>query len=93
MKMSMNLGDCINSRRERRVLLNADAVLTEDDGYTVDVVILDVSKDGFRLRSVTEFELGSTVRLQMKNVAPVRCEIRWSCGHEAGGVFLDPITI
>jgi len=93
MKMSTKLGGCIHSRRERRVMLNCDAVLTEPDGFMVDVVIVDVSKDGFRLRSVAELELGSTVSLRMKNVAPVRCEIRWSCGHEAGGVFLDPITI
>ena len=93
MKMSTNLEGCIHSRRERRVTLNCGAVLTESDGFTVDVVIVDVSKSDFRLRSVAELELGSKVSLQMKNVAPVRCEIRWSCGHEAGGVFLDPITI
>ena len=93
MKMSTSLEDCINSRRERRVLLNRDAILTEHDGYTVDVVIVDVSKDGFRLRSVTELEIGSKVFLQMEDVAPVRCQIRWSCGHEAGGIFLDPIAI
>jgi hypothetical protein len=93
MKMSTKLGDCIHSRRERRATLNCDAVLTEDDGFTLDVVVVDVSKDGFRLRSVAELDLGSKVSLQRKNVAPVRCEIRWSCGHEAGGIFLDPITI
>lgn len=93
MKTSMDLGSCIHSRRERRVLLNRNAILTEGDGFTVDVLIVDVSKDGFRLRSVTELELGSSVLLQMENVAPVRCEIRWSCGHEAGGIFLDPITL
>jgi hypothetical protein len=74
-------------------MLNCAAILTEDDGFTVDVTIVDVSRDGFRLRSITELEIGSRVLLQMENVAPVRCEIRWSCGHEAGGVFLDPITI
>jgi hypothetical protein len=42
---------------------------------------------------VTELEVGSNVLLQMENVAPVRCQIRWSCGHEAGGLFLDPIRI
>jgi hypothetical protein len=93
MKMSASLGGCISSRRDRRVVLNCAAILTEADGFTVDVTVVDVSKDGFRLRSVTELELGSKVSLQMENVAPVGCEIRWSCGHEAGGVFLDPITL
>lgn len=93
MTMSKKLQGCIHSRRERRVLLNRAAILTENDGFTVDVTIVDVTKDDFRLRSITELELGSKVLLQMDNATPVRCEIRWSCGHEAGGIFLDPITI
>ena len=91
--MGMNLSACIRSGREARVVLNCDAVVTEEDGCTLDVTIVDVSQHGFRLRSVAELELGSTVLLQMPEARPVRCEIRWACGHEAGGVFLDPITI
>jgi hypothetical protein len=93
MNMSMKLANCIQGHRERRVSLNCGAILTEDDGFTVDVTIVDVSKDGFRLRSVTELEIGSRVMLQMHNVAAVRGEIRWSCGHEAGGIFLDPVVL
>jgi hypothetical protein len=78
---------------DRRVQLNCDAVVTESDGCTLDVTIVDVSQNGFRLRSVAELEIGSTVLLQMPESRPVRCEIRWSCGHEAGGVFVDPITV
>ena len=91
--MGMDLSACIRSSREARVMLNCDAVVTESDGCTLDVTIVDVSQHGFRLRSVAELELGSTVLLQMPEARPVRCEIRWACGHEAGGIFLDPITI
>ena len=91
--MGMNLSACIRSSREPRVMLNCDAVVTEEDGCTLDVTIVDVSQHGFRLRSVAELELGSTVLLQMPEARPVRCEIRWACGHEAGGIFLDPITL
>jgi hypothetical protein len=93
MKTGSNLGSCINTRRDRRVRLNCDALLTEDDGYTVDVTIVDVSSDGFRLRSLADLEIGSKVLLQMQNVAAVRGEIRWTCGHEAGGIFLDPVVL
>jgi hypothetical protein len=93
MKTSANLGSCISARRERRVTLNCEAILTEADGFTVDVTIVDVSKDGFRLRSLTELEQGSKVTLQMRNVAAVRGEISWICGHEAGGIFLDPVVL
>jgi hypothetical protein len=90
---SSDLSSCIRSGRQRRVTLNCDAVVTESDGCTIDVVIVDVSLEGFRLRSPEEFELGSTITLQMHETRPVRGEIRWACGHEAGGVFLDPISV
>jgi hypothetical protein len=77
--------------RERRVTLNCDAVLTESDGSTLDVVLLDVSKDAFRLRSVAELEVGSDVLLQMDKIPAVRVQIRWTCGHEAGGVFVESV--
>ena len=91
MKSGNDLIACIRAGRQRRVALNCAGVVTESDGCTVDVTILDMSTDGFRLRSIEE--LGSTVSLQMRETRPVRCEIRWACGHEAGGIFLDPITV
>jgi endonuclease YncB( thermonuclease family) len=93
MKSGKDLSACIRAGRQRRVALNCAGVVTESDGCTIDVTIVDISKDGFRLRSVEELELGSTVSLQMQETRPVRCEIRWACGHEAGGIFLDPITV
>jgi hypothetical protein len=89
--MSTNLAACVGQGRERKAMLNCEAVLTEADGCTLDVVIVDVSSVGFRLRSVAELEVGSEVLLQMEKVPAVRGRIRWTCGHEAGGVFLDPI--
>ena len=93
MKSGNDLSACIRAGRQRRVTLNCSGVVTESDGCTVDVTIVDMSRDGFRLRSVEELELGSTITLQMRETRPVRCEIRWACGHEAGGIFLDPIAI
>ena len=93
MKMSNDLAACVDNGREPRVSLNCDAVLTEADGCTVDVVIIDVSQHGFRLRSLAELEVGSEVELQMAKVPSVRGQIRWTCGHHSGGVFLDPIAL
>lgn len=93
MKMSTDLAACIDSRREARVTLNCDAVLTEADGCTVDVVIVDVTKSGFRLQSLAELEIGSEVLLQMDKLPGVRGQIRWICGHQSGGVFLDPVAL
>ncbi len=88
-----DLSACIHIGRERRVTLNRDAVVTESDGCSIEVVVVDMTQHNFRLRSVAELEVGSTVKLQMGDSRPVAAEIRWACGHEAGGVFLDPITI
>jgi hypothetical protein len=93
MKMSNNLAACIDNGREARVVLNCEAVLTETDGCAVNVTIVDVSQHGFRVQSPAEFEPGSEVLLQMLKAPPVRGQIRWACGHQAGGVFLDPIAL
>lgn len=93
MKMSNDLSACIDHGHEPRVTLNCDAVLTEPDGCTLDVVIVDVSRNGFRLQSLAELEIGSEVLLQMDRLPGVRGRIRWTCGHQSGGVFLDPVAL
>lgn len=79
--------------REPRVAVRCDAVLTEADGCELDVVITDVSRDGFRLQSRSQLEPDTEVMLQVAKLAPVRALIRWTCGHEAGGVFLEPMAL
>jgi hypothetical protein len=79
--------------RPARIRLHCDAVLTEADGCRLDVTILDVSCSGFRLQSRCELERGAEVILQVAKSPPVRAVIRWTCGHEAGGVFLDPVAL
>lgn len=93
MTNSLNLAACIERRREPKVTLNCEAVVVEPDGCSTDVILVDVSQHGFRLRSAAEFEVDSEVILQLPRVPAVRGMIRWICGHEAGGVFLDPIVI
>ena len=93
MNMSNDLAACVGEGRGARVTLNCDAVLTEPDGCTLDVVIVDVSQNGFRLQSVAELEIGSEVLLQVDRLPVVRGQIRWACGHLAGGIFLDAIAL
>ena len=79
--------------RAARIAFRRDALLIESDGCELHVVILDVSKDGFRLDSRCELVAGSEVRLQVGKRPPVRAEIRWVRGGEAGGVFLEPVWL
>jgi hypothetical protein len=92
-KTSSNLASCIERGREPRVTLNWHAVAVEADGASTDVILVDVTQHGFRLQSQSEFEVDSEVLLQIPQIPAVRGMIRWICGHEVGGVFLDPIAL
>lgn len=81
------------AKREPRIAVRCEAVLVEEDGCALDVVITDVSREGFRLESDSELEIGSEVWLRVAKLAPVRALIHWTCGHEAGGVFLEPAAL
>jgi hypothetical protein len=69
------------------------ALLIEADGCELHVVITEVSRDGFRLESQAELEVGAEVRIGVGKRPPVRALIRWTRGHEAGGVFVDPVSL
>jgi hypothetical protein len=79
--------------REPRVAMHCAAVLIESDGCELDVIVTDVSRDGFRLESHSELEVGAEVLLRVARLAPVKAMIRWACGQEAGGVFLEPVAL
>ena len=79
--------------RHPRVSVHCDAVLREADGCELAVVVTDVSRDGFRLMSRCELEVGSEVLLSVSKMAPVRALIRWTRGYEAGGTFLEPVDL
>ena len=51
--------------------------------------VTDVSRDGFKLESRSELEVGSQVILLVTKMTPVKALIRWTRGLEAGGVFLE----
>jgi len=81
------------AKRQPRIALRCEAVLVEGDGCTLDVVITDVSRDGFRLESRSELEVGAEIILLVTKLAPVKGLIRWTRGREAGGVFLEPAAL
>jgi len=80
-------------KRQPRIALRCPAVLVEDDGCTLDVVITDVSRDGFKLESYAQLEVGSYVILLVTKLSPLKALIRWTRGNEAGGVFIEPAAL
>jgi hypothetical protein len=82
--------DPLSRSTSPRILIHEEAQLVLDDGRTVEVVILDTSREGFRMRC-NELIRGDLARamLRVPRSGDLAVEIRWTRGHEAGGVFLD----
>ncbi len=59
----------------------------------VQAMILNVSSKGFRLHAAEELEEGMEVLIEVEKLEPVRGQIRWTCGLESGGVFLEAIAL
>jgi hypothetical protein len=78
--------------RPPRVDVRRPAVLVDSEGHEASVIILDVSRGGFRLE-VTEAPLvGELVTLRVERGEEFPAQIRWVLGNEVGGVFLDPVN-
>ena len=78
--------------RAARIDVDYDALVRLDWG-AVEAQILNVSNQGFRLRSRIELEPGEQVTLEVPKLEPVRGMIRWACGDECGGVFLEAVAL
>jgi len=78
--------------RAARVSVEFDGWLKRTDG-DLPVQILDVSSEGFRLRSPSPLEVGAEVAVAVAKLYPVRAVIRWTAGDEAGGQFVDPVAL
>lgn len=78
--------------RAARVEVQYDARV-RFEGTSVDAMILNVSNKGFRLCAAEELEEGMEVLIEVEKLEPVRAQIRWSCGQESGGVFLEAIAL
>jgi hypothetical protein len=78
--------------RSARIDVRYDATV-RFGGAATEAMILNVSSKGFRLRTAEELEPDMEVTLEVDKLEPVRALIRWCCGEESGGVFLDAIAL
>jgi hypothetical protein len=65
--------------------------LTLDSGHRVKAIVDDLSKSGFRLRSRALLHLGQTFDMHLPRDT-VACELRWSEGVAAGGIFIGNLN-
>jgi len=59
----------------------------------IEAQIVNLSSDGFRLLSANPLQAGWEVTLRAAKDFPVKALICWACGHDAGGVFAEPVAL
>ncbi len=79
--------------RSPRIRTSIEAVLVDSDGGELPVQVVDLSSGGFRLRADEALVVGEEVRLRVERYGDFPAVIRWVRGGEAGGVFLQPVTL
>ena len=55
--------------------------------------ITNLSATGFRLEAPRALEVGWEITLEAPKRPPVNGVIRWTAGKQAGGVFLDSLSL
>lgn len=68
-------------------------VSVECDAGEIGAQVVNLSSDGFRLRSHDPLQVGWEVTLKAGKHDPVKAVICWACGLEAGGVFAESVAL
>jgi hypothetical protein len=82
-----------DEKRSPRVRTSIAAILVDSDGGELAVEVLDLSSGGFRLRAGESLVSGEQVRLRVPRYGDFPAQIQWVEGHEAGGRFLERMTL
>jgi hypothetical protein len=82
-----------DKKRSARVRTSIAAILIDSDGGELHVQVLDLSSGGFRLRAGEPLVLGEQVRLRVPRYGDFPAQIQWVEGGEAGGRFLERMTL
>jgi hypothetical protein len=78
--------------RTTRIDVGYDVVVQGPAGE-IAAEVVNVSSQGFRLRSEQPLEAGWEVSVSLHEAEPVRAVIRWSVGLDLGGVFVEPVAL
>jgi hypothetical protein len=80
-------------RQSERTALNTKTRLTQQNWYSVEVTLCDLSSTGFRALCDDNVTIGSYVMLDVPGLGQVRAQVRWQVWGKMGGQFLDPIRL
>lgn len=80
-------------KRAPRVDTRFSTMLTDSDGNAVDVIVIDISREGCRLLTDGSLKIGEKVQIDVPKHGSFPAQIRWALGNEAGAVFLEPVFL
>ena len=80
-------------KRAPRVDTKFSTRLTDSDGAVIDVVVIDISREGCRLQTDGSLRIGENVQIEVPKHGSFAAQIRWALGNEAGAVFLEPVFL
>ena len=79
--------------RAPRVDTQLLATVTTSDGAVLPVTVLDISREGCRLRCEGELREGERIAINVDRYGSYPADVRWARGEEAGAVFLEPVVL
>ena len=72
-----------------RVDVNEDGRLIDESGHSYNVLLVDISREGFRIKCDGTSVRPGTATLRVERYGDMPVEVRWTRRKEAGGIFLD----
>ena len=80
-------------RRDQRLAVDSTTLLRQQNWYSIEIKVRDVSTRGFMAECDDPVRIGSYVSLDVPGMGPVHAQVRWQIGNRMGGMFLDPISL
>jgi hypothetical protein len=93
MKPDQDMPSDYADRRSDRLPIASTSQLRQQNWYSVEVKLCNVSTCGFMAECAENVRIGSNVSLDVPGIGPVHAQVRWQIGGRMGGMFLDPISL
>ena len=81
-----------DQRTATRRVVNLSAQLTPCGARFCDVVIFDISTDGFKAAISGDVRVDDQAWVQLPGLTPVAGKVMWAKGGDAGFSFIEPLS-
>lgn len=78
-------------RSSERIPIDSPARLQPNEWSSLEVRLLDCSREGFRAACEARVPSGMVVTLDLPSVGPTRAQVSWHHGNEFGARFIEPL--